>query len=201
MVPSIPVKDRKLQALIFTGLQTGFSNYFSISNENTSVIASKLRLGYIQPITSSGVDSVTAQMLIPPNKTFYAGGSNSVRGWKPRDLVPVEKIEYQGLSTETDEIRGGTFWLEGSFELRQKLHQYFGYAVFVDYGNTWNGWRQMQVKNIAVAVGLGLRIYTPIAPFRLDFGTKFYDPADHRMIFKKNVWDNFSLHFGIGEAF
>jgi outer membrane protein insertion porin family len=194
-------KGSETASTYFYRLQTGFSNYFSISNENTSVIASKLRLGYIQPITSSGVDSVTAQMLIPPNKTFYAGGSNSVRGWKPRDLVPVEKIEYQGLSTETDEIRGGTFWLEGSFELRQKLHQYFGYAVFVDYGNTWNGWRQMQVKNIAVAVGLGLRIYTPIAPFRLDFGTKFYDPADHRMIFKKNVWDNFSLHFGIGEAF
>lgn len=185
----------------FYRLQTGYSNYFSINKEQSAVIASKLRLGYIQTFTASGDSSVDAQSLIPPNKTFYAGGSNSVRGWKPRDLVPSEKILYQGLSTETDEIRGGTFWLEGSFELRQKLHQYFGYAVFVDYGNTWNGWNQMKVKDIAVAVGLGLRIYTPIAPFRLDFGTKFYDPADHRMIFKKNVWDNFSLHFGIGEAF
>jgi len=185
----------------FYRLQTGYSNYFSINKEKSAVVASKIRLGYIQPITSTGDDSVTAQMLIPPNKTFYAGGSNSVRGWKPRDLVPTEKIEYEGFSTVTDEIRGGTFWLEGSFELRQKLHQYFGYAVFADYGNSWNGWKKMQINDIAVAIGLGLRIYTPIAPFRLDFGTKFYDPKDQRMIFKKNLWDNISIHFGIGEAF
>ena len=59
----------------------------------------------------------------------------------------------------------------------------------------------MQVKDIAVAVGFGLRVYTPIAPFRLDFGTKFYNPEDQKLIFKKKLLDNISVHFGIGEAF
>ena len=48
---------------------------------------------------------------------------------------------------------------------------------------------------------MGIRVYTPIAPFRLDFGTKFYDPSDQKMIFKKNFLDNITIHFGIGEAF
>lgn len=185
----------------FYRLQSGISSFMALNKDQTAVFATKLKLGYLQPFTSVNDTSVSAGELIPPNKTFYAGGSNSVRGWKSRDLVPTEKIDYAGVTAETDRLRGGTFWLEGSFELRQKLHQYFGYAVFVDYGNTWNGWKRVQVKDIAVAVGLGLRIYTPIAPFRLDFGTKFYDPADNRMIFKKNFLDNLSIHFGIGEAF
>ena len=187
--------------IYFYRLQTGISNYISLSNNRSLIFASKLRIGYAQPITSSDNPSVISEQLIPPNKTFYAGGSNSVRGWKSRELVPKDSVDYFGITTEANALRGGTFWLEGSFEIRKKLGQYFGYAVFADYGNTWNGWRQMQVKDIAVAVGFGLRVYTPIAPFRLDFGTKFYNPEDQKMLFKKKFIDNITIHFGIGEAF
>lgn len=195
------VKSSGSRSTYFYRLQSGISSFLALNKEQTAVFAAKFKVGYLQPFTSVNDTTITANELIPPSKTFYAGGSNSVRGWKSRDLVPTEKIDYAGVTAETDQLRGGTFWLEGSFEIRQKLHQYFGYAVFVDYGNTWNGWKQMQVKDLAVAVGVGLRVYTPIAPFRLDFGTKFYDPADNRMIFKKNFIDNLSVHFGIGEAF
>ena len=187
--------------IYFYRLQTGVSNYLSISNDRSFIFASKLRVGYAQPITGSNNPNITSERLIPPNKTFYAGGSNSVRGWKARELIPKDSVYFLGFTTETNALRGGTFWLEGSFEIRKKLSQYFGYAVFADYGNSWNGWKEMQVKDIAVAVGFGIRIYTPIAPFRLDFGTKFYNPEDQEMIFKKKLLDNITIHFGIGEAF
>ncbi|MEO8232568.1 MAG: BamA/TamA family outer membrane protein [Ignavibacteriota bacterium] len=187
--------------IYFYRLQAGGSNYLSLNKDRSLVFASKLRVGYSQPITGSDNSNITSEKLIPPNKTFYAGGSNSVRGWKSRELTPRDTVNYFGITTETDALRGGTFWLEGSFEVRQKLNQYFGFAVFADYGNTWNGWREMQAKDIAVAVGFGIRVYTPIAPFRLDFGTKFYNPEDQKMIFKKKLLDNITIHFGIGEAF
>ncbi len=187
--------------IYFYRLQTGVSNYLSLNKNNSAVFASKLRIGYAQPITGSDNSNISSEKLIPPNKTFYAGGSNSVRGWKSRELTPRDTVNYFGITTETDALRGGTFWLEGSFEVRQKLNQYFGYAVFADFGNTWNGWREMQAKDIAVAVGFGIRVYTPIAPFRLDFGTKFYNPEDQKMIFEKKFLDNITIHFGIGEAF
>ncbi len=187
--------------IYFYRLQTGISNYISLSNNRTLVFASKLRIGYSQPITGSENPSITSEQLIPPNKTFYAGGSNSIRGWRSRELIPKDSVDYFGITSESNALRGGTFWFEGSFELREKLGQYFGYAIFADYGNTWNGWKEMQIKDIAVAVGFGIRVYTPIAPFRLDFGSKFYDPSDQKIIFKKNLWDNITVHFGIGEAF
>ena len=187
--------------IYFYRLQTGISNYISLSNDRSFVFASKLRVGYAQPITGSNNPDITSERLIPPNKTFYAGGSNSIRGWKSRELIPKDSVVFFGITTEANAIRGGTFWFEGSFELRKKLGQYFGYAVFADYGNTWNGWKEIQIKDVAVAVGFGIRIYTPIAPFRLDFGSKFYDPSDQKIIFEKNLWDNLTIHFGIGEAF
>ncbi len=185
----------------FYRIQTGITNYLSLNFKNDLIFATKLRGGYAHPFTVSDGANISAESLIPPNKTFYAGGSNSVRGWGARDLVPFEKIEYLGVTTDSSQIRGGTSWFEGSVELRDRLHKYFGYAVFVDFGNTWNGWNDVQIKDIAVAVGMGIRVYTPIAPFRLDFGTKFYDPSDQKMIFKKNFLDNITIHFGIGEAF
>jgi outer membrane protein insertion porin family len=202
------ISDQIIQAdtnlvgnIYFYRFQTGVSNYLSLSSDKNFVFASKLRIGYSQPITGSNNPNIPAESLIPPNKTFYAGGSNSVRGWNARELVPTDSIQYFGITTENDALRGGTFWFEGSFELRKKLNEYFGYAVFADYGNTWNGWKNVKISEIAVAIGMGIRVYTPIAPFRLDFGTKFYDPFDQQMIFKKNIWDNINVHFGIGEAF
>jgi len=187
--------------IYFYRLQTGISNYISLNKNRTSAFGSKLRIGYAQPITGSGSD-VSADRLIPPNKTFYAGGSNSVRGWNSRELIPKDSVEYFGITTETDALRGGTFWFEGSFEIRKKLNEYLGYAVFADYGNTWNGWKNVKISDVAVSIGMGIRVYTPIAPFRLDFGMKFYNPKDQKFIFEKNIWDNnIVIHFGIGEAF
>ena len=198
---SIPSDFKISGNTYFYRIQTGLTNYFSLNSKNDFIFATKLRGGYAQPFTASNGANIRAESLIPPNKTFYAGGSNSVRGWGARDLVPFEKIEYLGVTTDSSQIRGGTSWFEGSIELREKLHKYFGYAVFVDFGNTWNGWNDVRIDDVAVAVGVGLRVYTPIAPFRLDFGTKFYDPSDQKLIFKKNFWENITLHFGIGEAF
>lgn len=185
----------------FYRIQSGLSSYYSLNKEKTSIIASKLRLGYVQPFTASNSAFLSSENLIPPNKTFYAGGSNSVRAWRSKELVPQSKVKYSGAVVDTSVIRGGTFWLEGSFEFRKRIGENFGYALFTDYGNTWNGWKVMQIKDIAVAVGLGIRIYTPIAPFRLDFAAKFYDPFDNKTIFKKQFLGNILVQFGIGEAF
>lgn len=177
----------------FYRLQTSMAYYVGLASDKSSVLALKLKSGYIQTI-SGGYE------LIPPTKTFFAGGSNSVRGWRARELVPEENIEYFGFTTE-NQLRGGTFLLEGTVELRQKIAGSMGIALFADYGNTWNSYKNISIDEIAVAAGFGFRYYSPIAPFRLDFGIKFYDPADKKTIFDKKFFKNFEIHFGIGEAF
>jgi outer membrane protein insertion porin family len=176
-------------------LQTTFSNYMADSRDNNTVFGMKFKIGYIQ--TFVGGDG-----LIPPNQTFFAGGANSVRGWRARELVPENRISFIGVTDPNeDNIRGGTFILEGSFEYRRKFNPDFGYALFLDYGNTWNGYTNFQFKQIAVAVGLGVRYYSPFAPFRIDFGWKLWDPQNEITLFERAFWQAFEFHFGIGEAF
>ncbi len=177
-------------------LQLSLGLFLSVSKDNLTVFGIKSKTGYIQMIKGG-------PELISPNQTFFAGGSNSVRGWHARELIPSNQISYIGAQGLNDElrIRGGTFIIEGSFEYRRKFQNDFGFAFFVDYGNTWNGYKEVRWDEIAVAIGTGIRYYSPIAPFRLDFGFKFYDPDDKKFIFEKSFFKTMQLHFGIGEAF
>jgi outer membrane protein assembly factor BamA len=179
----------------FWKIQTSFSKYFKVSGDGNGALAFKIKSGYIQSIYGN-------YDLIPPNKTFFSGGSNSVRGWRSRELLPQEKIEYFGITNPRDKTpRGGTFLLEGTIEFRRKFLEDFGFALFLDYGNVWNGYKKISFNQFALASGFGLRYYSPIAPFRIDFGLKLYNPSDQSFIFSKRFLQNIEFHFGIGEAF
>jgi outer membrane protein insertion porin family len=169
----------------------------------TSAFGMKFKLGYIQSYSGNKFD-------IPLNQRFHSGGSNSIRGWKTRELqadngdisLPenptideIETIFFRNLTP------GGFFLLEGSFETRNRLIGNLGSAVFIDYGDTWNDYKNFRWDQIAVAAGFGLRYYTDFAPIRIDFGFKVYDPFDKRSFFKKKFFNTFEFHLGIGEAF
>ena len=175
--------------------------YFPISDSKISAYGTKFRIGYIHAYRGNVLN-------VPINQRFYAGGSNSVRGWGQGDLAP----EFTGIPTnltaqefETVFVRnlaaGGFFLIEGSLETRYRVFESIGVALFADYGNVWDNYDKVQFDQIAVAAGFGFRYYSQIVPFRVDFAVKAYDPSDRRSFFKKNFWDVFQFHLGIGEAF
>lgn len=179
----------------FWKIQSSFSKFFSVSRDKNGAFGWKFKVGYIQSLFGN-------YDLIPPNKTFFSGGSNSVRGWRSRELLPKDEVEYFGITNRGDNTpRGGTFLVEGSFEFRRKFLEDFGFALFLDYGNVWNGYKKVSFNQFAAATGFGLRYYSPIAPFRIDFGFKLYNPNDKSFIFTKKFLSNLEFHFGIGEAF
>jgi len=144
------------------------------------------------------------------NQRFYAGGSNSVRGWSTRQLVPLEPLLNLENPTQEDleavltkgAATGGFFLFEGSIESRNRLFGKFGTALFLDYGNTWNSIKEFKPNQIAVAGGLGFRYYSDFAPIRFDIGIKLYDPADKRNFSSKKFFKELvQFHIGIGEAF
>lgn len=86
---------------------------------------------------------------LPYEKYYFAGGSNSIRAWRPRRLglgsVPPQKTtdpnsdsdpEVDGLFNYRLE-KPGEILFEGSMELRTKLFGFVGGAIFVDAGNVW----------------------------------------------------------------
>lgn len=177
-------------------LQLTIGFYRAVSRDKNTVLGIKTKAGYIQMISGESV-------LVSPNQTFFAGGSNSVRGWRGRELIPSDQLLniFPPSLNEQLKVRGGNILLEGSFEYRRKFAEDYGFVVFFDYGNTWNKVNEIKLNELAAAIGTGLRYYSPIAPFRIDFGFKFYDPNDQKFIFDKKFFSTMVIHFGIGEAF
>jgi outer membrane protein insertion porin family len=138
---------------------------------------------------------------LPYEKFFFAGGSNSVRAWRPRRLGPgsfkptlSEDPNKDGLFNYQIE-QPAEILLEGSIELRQKLFGFISGAVFVDAGNVWTrverktpdevqGTSKFEFdrfyKEIGVGTGFGVRFDFSFLILRLDAGIKVYDPARDR---------------------
>lgn len=167
-------------------------SWYALSNKRkTSVFALKFKTGYIQAYSGSNSN-------IPETRKFFSGGSNSIRGWRARELRP-ETFSY--FVTIPVVNLGGNFLLEGSLEFRRKFSESMGFALFLDYGNTFSGYKEFRFDMLTVAAGTGIRYYTDFAPFRIDFGFKTYDPYVKKNMFKRRLIDIMEFHFGIGEAF
>jgi outer membrane protein insertion porin family len=76
--------------------------------------------------------------------------------------------------------------------VRFPIYRWITGAAFVDAGNTYAAADPVTFGSLAVGVGWGLRIRTPIAPIRFDFGW----PLDAKAGDKK-----FRIHFSIGQIF
>ncbi|MGE5353853.1 MAG: outer membrane protein assembly factor [Acidobacteriota bacterium] len=190
----------------FYRLQTTVSYFPNVYNSPVNAFGIKYKVGYLQTYQGTKND-------VPLNRLFTAGGSNSVRGWRARQLIPraanipiLTAADFQNLFLRDVPI-GGTFLMEGSFETRNRFVGSFGGAAFVDYGNTFMGYQDFRFDRLAVAVGFGFRYYSSFAPIRVDIGFKAYDPYERKTFLKlynssKHIFkDLVEIHFGIGEAF
>jgi translocation and assembly module TamA len=113
--------------------------------------------GYSDATTSSlevpttGGDLNISVTELPNRYRFKAGGSRSVRGYA------FESLDDNGL--------GSNNVVTASAELEYRLHEKWGVAVFLDAGNAFNDWNDMDLK---LGAGAGIRWYTVIGALRLD---------------------------------
>ncbi|GAB4023850.1 translocation and assembly module lipoprotein TamL [Spirosoma koreense] len=140
--------------------------------------------------------------LVPYEKFFFAGGSNSVRAWLPRRLGPGAAFPYRADNPKQPNITStgqfvylfeqpGNILFEGSAELRGRLFHLgadVNGALFIDAGNVWtlsnNSTRPESafqfdtfIPQIAVGTGVGLRFDFSFFVIRFDGGIKVWDPA------------------------
>ena len=156
---------------------------------------------------------------IPFEKRYFAGGSNSVRGWAARTLGPGG---YKGNGKLIDfNNQSGDIKLNLNVEYRAKVWSIIELAAFFDAGNIWTvfdyqaqpygvfKWNQFY-KQIAMAYGVGLRLDFSFFIFRVDFGVKLYDPSllydgsgkQWRTVPNGLNWkDDMAFHFAIGYPF
>jgi outer membrane protein assembly factor BamA len=124
--------------------------------------------------------------ILPFDKRFFIGGTNSMRGWRPRSLGPGSFVD---TSSATRIDRSGDLLIQTSLEYRFKFIGPLELAVFLDAGNVWNvvenegtnpgelfRWNRFY-KEVAVNTGLGFRFDFDFFLFRLDWGIQLRDPS------------------------
>jgi len=156
---------------------------------------------------------------IPYDRLFYAGGSNSMRGWTPRTLGPGSQLapEYQAgydRSRYHYPQQVGNIKLEANLEFRFPIWGIFHGATFLDAGNVWymkaNDSDPEGVfhadsfyRQLGFNTGLGIRLDIKFAVLRLDWGIQLHNPnrpAGERWIHDFR-WKNTALNFGVGYPF
>jgi outer membrane protein assembly factor BamA len=146
---------------------------------------------------------------LPFERSFYAGGANSLRGWSYHGVGPGG---YVPTGNDIEQI--GDLQLELNAELRFPVYNIFNGAIFVDAGNVWtynanqampNGEFKFNTfyKQIALDAGVGVRIDVSFLIIRVDLAYAMRNPYSD---VTGNYWrfgqgGNMRLNFGIGYPF
>ncbi len=186
------------------GFLGGEDNYYSLVGSvrryvrlgKGSVFAYRLRAGYADAFGASNETG------LPIESRFFAGGGNSVRGYRENSLGPLGSNE---------EPRGGRVTLLTNAELRfpvPYLARYnFGAALFLDGGGAWNGVDDIRLsgfrftadradvtrEDYMYGAGVGFRYYTPVGPLRLDIGFPLKKTED--------IDFDYRIHISLGQIF
>lgn len=105
---------------------------------------------------------------LPLSQRFFAGGDQSVRGFKYQSLAP---------RNEEDDVVGGRYLGVASVELEQLVYGNWGVATFVDSGNAMNDLD----LDLRTAAGVGVRYRSPVGVLRLDVAKAVDGDEDPRL--------------------
>lgn len=117
------------------------------------------------------------------NERFFAGGSTSVRGFGEDALGPADTF---GLPA------GGDALVVLNQEVRVPIASRFRGVVFVDAGNVFASPTAIDLGDLEVGAGAGLRVATPFGLLRVDYAV----PVSRTSRFTSGRW-----YFSFGQAF
>lgn len=149
---------------------------------------------------------------LPFERSFYAGGANSLRGWIYRGVGPGSYVP-----SDNDIEKIGDMQLELNAEYRFPIYNIFNGAVFVDAGNVWtyNPNEAMPgsefkfnnfYKQIAMDAGVGIRMDVSFLILRFDLAyamrNPYPDASGNYWRFGQNLgFNNWRFNLGIGYPF
>ena len=147
--------------------------------------------------------------VLPFEKTYFGGGANGIRAWQARSLGPGSLPDSLGNGS-VNQI--GELKIEGNLEYRFDIYSFFKGAAFVDAGNIWilspdENRPNAEINfdrfwdDVAIGVGLGLRLDFNFFLIRFDLAAKLKDPALANPRKFDLQWKSPTLNLGIGYPF
>lgn len=118
---------------------------------------------------------------------FFAGGIGTIRGFRRRDVGPVDDARRENPM-------GGRTMAVGTIEVIRPLASWAQTSVFSDFGNVWTDSYDCG-DGINLSLGVSLQLQLPIGPITLAYGVPVVTDQAHL--------DGSSgrLHFSIGTFF
>ncbi|HUF78639.1 MAG TPA: POTRA domain-containing protein [Thermoanaerobaculia bacterium] len=166
------------------------THYFELGR---GYLAGSLRLGAIEPLVDltedlPGVEDEPANLKIPIDERFFAGGDYSHRAYDKDELgIPGATLFPDGRG------RGGNGLVLLNLDYRYPLWGPVGGALFFDSGNVWPDWRDADLSDLRSGVGFELRYVSPIGPIRAGVGYQL-DPGP-------GSDDRYNLFLAVGNPF
>lgn len=142
-----------------------------------ATIAARAQIG-----TSFGPQSLIV------SERFLLGGATTVRGYAENSLAPRDQSGNLG----------GDALVALNAELRFPIRGWVRGVAFVDAGDVFATRGDLSLTNLAAGYGLGLRVASPYAMLRVDFGIPTRTLSPDR---PANRWRSGRWYFGIGHAF
>jgi len=145
-------------------LQTHSKFVYSI--DKTHFLITRLDLGAIW---------VNDILSVPASMRFFAGGSQSIRGFKYERVAPLD---------DSQQLIGGRYLTVASLEYGYKFAEDWRSSIFIDGGTATNDYSE----DMSIGVGVGMRWLTVIGPVTIDVGFPVQGRTD----------DNFNIHLNVG---
>ncbi len=182
--------------------------FSKMTGELASFWALTRRLTAAARVQLSGVaigqtDALGGSRFLPQQERLFTGGQNSVRGYLQNQLGPLvylvdtirtERIDGVDVVSAAPNARvtrvaprGGTALFIGNLELRRRFsiaQAPLQWVAFLDAGTLWErAADRVRWSDVRVTPGMGVRIETPLGPFRLDAGYNPYPARAGRAYF------------------
>ena len=128
---------------------------------------------------------------LPASERFFAGGDTTVRGFALDRLGTEETLDPQGFP------QGGNGLAVFNLETRAPYWKNLQFVWFMDAGNVFRRASDIQLDELRVTSGVGVRYRSPIGPLRVDWGWKL----STRLLLTGGREASNVLHISLGQAF